>query len=137
MIRRPPRSTLFPYTTLFRSPARRRRDGAAAARDAGDADPLDRAAAGRDRRRVPGKCHGLPPGHGRPRPLPPTLSRVRITGAADPVRGERGELLRHVPDRRASTRRSLLVPPAQGSLAPPLGGVGGACPPTGARGTAP
>src|SRR2546430_5349655 len=25
MIRRPPRSTLFPYTTLFRSPARRRR----------------------------------------------------------------------------------------------------------------
>src|SRR3712207_8454267 len=25
MIRRPPRSTLFPYTTLFRSPQRRRR----------------------------------------------------------------------------------------------------------------
>src|SRR5438046_4788995 len=25
MIRRPPRSTLFPYTTLFRSPARARR----------------------------------------------------------------------------------------------------------------
>src|SRR2546430_10143389 len=25
MIRRPPRSTLFPYTTLFRSPARTRR----------------------------------------------------------------------------------------------------------------
>src|SRR5256885_5105406 len=25
MIRRPPRSTLFPYTTLFRSPVRRRR----------------------------------------------------------------------------------------------------------------
>src|SRR2546422_4670541 len=25
MIRRPPRSTLFPYTTLFRSPARSRR----------------------------------------------------------------------------------------------------------------
>src|SRR5258707_2351696 len=30
MIRRPPRSTLFPYTTLFRS--RRRRDGKAALR---------------------------------------------------------------------------------------------------------
>src|SRR5258708_9589360 len=28
MIRRPPRSTLFPYTTLFRSPASRRRDPA-------------------------------------------------------------------------------------------------------------
>src|SRR3712207_6969205 len=28
MIRRPPRSTLFPYTTLFRSSVRRRRRGA-------------------------------------------------------------------------------------------------------------
>src|SRR3712207_7859498 len=27
MIRRPPRSTLFPYTTLFRSPGQRRRGG--------------------------------------------------------------------------------------------------------------
>src|SRR3712207_7102492 len=47
MIRRPPRSTLFPYTTLFRSRARRRvarargggarraRDGRAAARGGG------------------------------------------------------------------------------------------------------
>src|SRR5438270_10470746 len=30
MIRRPPRSTLFPYTTLFRSPGVRRRDRRAA-----------------------------------------------------------------------------------------------------------
>src|SRR6266436_7956762 len=30
MIRRPPRSTLFPYTTLFRSPALRRRHPLAA-----------------------------------------------------------------------------------------------------------
>src|SRR5690348_17893121 len=45
MIRRPPRSTLFPYTTLFRSPGR----DAAAAR-AAEAD--DRSAArGRDGRR--------------------------------------------------------------------------------------
>src|SRR5690349_23646908 len=29
MIRRPPRSTLFPYTTLFRSRSRRSRSGAA------------------------------------------------------------------------------------------------------------
>src|SRR3712207_6850337 len=28
MIRRPPRSTLFPYTTLFRSPIARQRSGA-------------------------------------------------------------------------------------------------------------
>src|SRR2546426_11483854 len=32
MIRRPPRSTLFPYTTLFRSHAGRTRTGAARAR---------------------------------------------------------------------------------------------------------
>src|SRR5256885_6434525 len=33
MIRRPPRSTLFPYTTLFRSPASQTRPGQAAVRD--------------------------------------------------------------------------------------------------------
>src|SRR6266581_8449818 len=42
MIRRPPRSTLFPYTTLFRSPSRRGRaltpGGRAAAPRAGAAD---------------------------------------------------------------------------------------------------
>src|SRR2546425_5748959 len=44
MIRRPPRSTLFPYTTLFRSPLRRR------AEDRGDAaERIDL-----DRRRVHG-----------------------------------------------------------------------------------
>src|SRR5690349_22540122 len=37
MIRRPPRSTLFPYTTLFRSESARRRRGRAAPRDAGSA----------------------------------------------------------------------------------------------------
>src|SRR5688572_31845763 len=33
MIRRPPRSTLFPYTTLFRSDGRRSRDHAGEQRD--------------------------------------------------------------------------------------------------------
>src|SRR3712207_8461964 len=33
MIRRPPRSTLFPYTTLFRSPAQSELDITATARD--------------------------------------------------------------------------------------------------------
>src|SRR3712207_8472714 len=42
MIRRPPRSTLFPYTTLFRSPLRLAR-GAHRRRD----HPRDRLAAGR------------------------------------------------------------------------------------------
>src|SRR2546430_6060131 len=44
MIRRPPRSTLFPYTTLFRSPADgagvRLRRSRAEAKDAGTAEPL-------------------------------------------------------------------------------------------------
>src|SRR2546425_6612940 len=36
MIRRPPRSTLFPYTTLFRSEPAARRDRAVGSDDAGD-----------------------------------------------------------------------------------------------------
>src|SRR5256886_4223575 len=36
MIRRPPRSTLFPYTTLFRSPLRRRSDRAILPNGLGD-----------------------------------------------------------------------------------------------------
>src|SRR2546430_4693150 len=38
MIRRPPRSTLFPYTTLFRSHARAVRQPRRGARDAGGPD---------------------------------------------------------------------------------------------------
>src|SRR5436190_4764276 len=36
MIRRPPRSTLFPYTTLFRSPIHRRRQRLVGAGEVGD-----------------------------------------------------------------------------------------------------
>src|SRR3712207_8026946 len=36
MIRRPPRSTLFPYTTLFRSPDGRRRDARERGHERGD-----------------------------------------------------------------------------------------------------
>src|SRR5689334_24077946 len=44
MIRRPPRSTLFPYTTLFRSRGRGARDRARDGedREAGDRDERDR-----------------------------------------------------------------------------------------------
>src|SRR3712207_8303829 len=42
MIRRPPRSTLFPYTTLFRSLAYIRDDADSGRRAAGRADPLGR-----------------------------------------------------------------------------------------------
>src|SRR5688572_32669110 len=53
MIRRPPRSTLFPYTTLFRS-ARNRPAGQ------GDTTPAARKAAGKDRIRPQGCSSGRP-----------------------------------------------------------------------------
>src|SRR3712207_8514058 len=49
MIRRPPRSTLFPYTTLFRSLSRARRGRALGARR-GDDDAQRRVEVGRRRR---------------------------------------------------------------------------------------
>src|SRR3712207_7364101 len=55
MIRRPPRSTLFPYTTLFRSDEERRRDTRLPRRDAPHADrcrAVPRARCGRRRHRV-------------------------------------------------------------------------------------
>src|SRR3712207_7309483 len=63
MIRRPPRSTLFPYTTLFRSPRSRRPapeddlDALAPARPRGDDSGVPRPprATGADQRRL----HGL------------------------------------------------------------------------------
>src|SRR3712207_7136683 len=50
MIRRPPRSTLFPYTTLFRSPGRGRHPppGALRRRDGGALSALGRGAAAAD-----------------------------------------------------------------------------------------
>src|SRR3989449_7080299 len=58
MIRRPPRSTLFPYTTLFRSRERlgerqqqdRERRGDEAVRDAGERAPADGCRRPRDRK---------------------------------------------------------------------------------------
>src|SRR5437660_5336556 len=53
MIRRPPRSTLFPYTTLFRSDGRRNGDGAREARGHDEPDPRAiRAAADRKSTRL-------------------------------------------------------------------------------------
>src|SRR5256885_7107327 len=43
MIRRPPRSTLFPYTTLFRSCRTRSATGCSSRRHGGSAVPRDRA----------------------------------------------------------------------------------------------
>src|SRR3712207_7048032 len=56
MIRRPPRSTLFPYTTLFRSPAGRGlAGGAAAGVAAAPAGPAGRRGAGRGAGRRPAR----------------------------------------------------------------------------------
>src|SRR5437588_7815413 len=46
MLRRPPRSTLFPYTTLFRSPGRRTGQGRRLADPAGHAHHRQQAPAG-------------------------------------------------------------------------------------------
>src|SRR3712207_7360965 len=62
MIRRPPRSTLFPYTTLFRSPAAVRREGGAAGRPAA---PHDQQLVGRGRPGDRGQGRGQPRHRGR------------------------------------------------------------------------
>src|SRR3712207_7784263 len=61
MIRRPPRSTLFPYTTLFRSL------GSAAVAPRGPAQRVREAAQRRDPRQVPAQPQSVhrPPGVGR------------------------------------------------------------------------
>src|SRR3712207_6949591 len=51
MIRRPPRSTLFPYTTLFRSQVGRRGGLPVAARDHGEVQPRAAGDLGRNDRR--------------------------------------------------------------------------------------
>src|SRR3712207_7182720 len=76
MIRRPPRSTLFPYTTLFRSEARRNRSPAPARlRGRGPDPPPDRA----------GDPCGASPERARHERLQVCLSRVE---RRDPGRSE-------------------------------------------------
>src|SRR2546427_13070303 len=59
MIRRPPRSTLFPYTTLFRSPCLCQRNqgglGGPVGRAAGQAEPAGHAADVNDAALAPGR----------------------------------------------------------------------------------
>src|SRR3989449_2146874 len=118
MIRRPPRSTLFPYTTLFRSQARARRARAAHSglRRADRHGPsrhapvLDAARGDRDRR------HALPP----PRQGPHrrwTLrghapSQVHARREVDPARAPREAC------RRCLRQASEAVPPAGASARP-------------------
>src|SRR6266511_6323753 len=76
MIRRPPRSTLFPYTTLFRSRSRRLGLGGSAA-DGPPARGVDRAAGGTG---VEGG--GTPPGEAGGGPVRPEGPGPRGVGRA-------------------------------------------------------
>src|SRR3712207_7290053 len=66
MIRRPPRSTLFPYTTLFRSDGRTARHGQARGLDLARRGGALAPPAAREENRPHG--HARPLRHGRPRP---------------------------------------------------------------------
>src|SRR5215204_4961344 len=94
MLRRPPRSTLFPYTTLFRSgPHRGRRRRVALPRGhPASGGALRRAAAGATRPRRPG---GRPddPGAGGAAPARPRLTNAEM--AEEMVIGE-GTVKTHV-----------------------------------------
>jgi formamidopyrimidine-DNA glycosylase len=71
----------------------------------------------RETRRISGEGHRLPRRNGGARPIPQTLPRLRRAGAADQICGERGELLRGVPDRGKGPGGSRDVPTAEGGLA--------------------
>src|SRR2546430_7114218 len=83
MIRRPPRSTLFPYTTLFRSCEGRRRDRHSRQHGPRDERPpsprgarVARRLGGADRR----PQRALPALHGEPRAVDPAAPRHRDCG---------------------------------------------------------
>src|SRR5579862_7737823 len=99
MIRRPPRSTLFPYTTLFRSPRRRVAGGPGGRRGPHGREPRrpaplrDRRAA-RRRARAPGQCR---------RPRRDAARAPRAAHLLRPPRGEPRDLAH--PGRRDDLRR--------------------------------
>src|SRR2546425_1236902 len=138
MIRRPPRSTLFPYTTLFRSRARHGPRYGRAARRRG----LPRGGPGAQRARPPGRrggaagegrarrprAAGEPAGRGRRggrlRGRGPPLGRAqraRVRGGADERRHARGAFRRGLAARlrRGRARRRALR--ARRAAAPPQG----------------
>src|SRR2546428_12415326 len=102
MIRRPPRSTLFPYTTLFRSPGLHVRRALAPLRRR----PCGRRAAPGDRRRLRGPRRGLV-ARRRPSRLQPDANRE-----------ERVQLVRP-PRARPRERRGAARGPRQPAPPPP------------------
>src|SRR2546426_11731267 len=92
MIRRPPRSTLFPYTTLFRSHVRRRGVAQAVERDDAVAHPLlahAPAIAEPDVKRGAGRCPGRSAVGGALHAEPIFVGRVVGPGDADRRAGPR------------------------------------------------
>src|SRR2546428_9475653 len=82
MIRRPPRSTLFPYTTLFRSPSRRR--GGDGKRIAQRSDSFPR----QTRRNQSGLSPGTPELFTRRGPVrfqPPDRKSTRLNSSHDQI----------------------------------------------------
>src|SRR3712207_6229933 len=98
MIRRPPRSTLFPYTTLFRSCFI---DLAWAILKASRIAPGRRHEARGHAQAAGGGARGTPAAGHRPAPGRPDLRRDRGSGRADPDQGVRR-------DRRTSGGRNIL-----------------------------
>src|SRR2546421_8398667 len=80
MIRRPPRSTLFPYTTLFRSRVRRAAGNRPPDRPGGSASRQPEGHR-RQRRHFLGRLEGLP-GH---RAAPPDRKSTRLNSSHDQI----------------------------------------------------
>src|SRR3989454_12574935 len=122
MIRRPPRSTLFPYTTLFRSHRRGARGGPGADGREPRAESRARLLAARAAQAHRGGTR--PPGGLRGRPAP---RHARLAGAAAVLRGARGRPNGDGPNRERRAEgllRSGVVPPERGRHLP----AGGAHP---------
>src|SRR2546428_8784531 len=96
MIRRPPRSTLFPYTTLFRSPRTDLLAGVPPRRASSVARPI---------LHVPIAFRVL---HARARALAVLHPDVRVLGAGGPLLVPPDRLLVHAPDRGARGREGVL-----------------------------
>ena len=79
---------------------------------------LDRPPQRRSRPSLPRKSHSLPQRHGRPRPLRTTLPHLRPAHPAHPLRRQRNQLLRPMPDQRQSPRRPQPLPSPGQRLAP-------------------
>src|SRR3712207_7903080 len=82
MIRRPPRSTLFPYTTLFRSPGVRDGRGVFRRHSLGQVAPPRRSRAGLlSHRHAPHRIDGASPGASELRPVDRKSTRLNSSHA--------------------------------------------------------